>query len=65
MKKKIQIEKWYKSLPLNSRKEIRDIFIQRAGISFPTFYSKLARNCFKDHERAILQELAGEITLVF
>jgi hypothetical protein len=54
---KMTAKDYYKSLSLDARKAKRDAFIAKSGISYPTFYSKMARGSFSLLEWAVWESL--------
>lgn len=61
MAKKIikDFSKYYKSLPLQDRNRIRDKFLERTGLAYPSWYSKLASGHFSKLEISLLEDLCN------
>lgn len=56
----IGFREWYNSLDTQKKREFREQLLQASGMQFPTFYSKLQRNCsFNPLEQKAIQEIVG------
>jgi chemotaxis methyl-accepting protein methylase len=56
-KEKMTFKDYYRTLDIDSKKSLRDSFLERCNMPYPTFYSKLARNHFSVLEREVLEPL--------
>lgn len=59
LKKKSFLE-YYSEVNSAEKKRIRDSFIKESGLSYPSWYSKLARKNFTPLEMKCLEELCGK-----
>jgi hypothetical protein len=59
-KEKMTFKDYYRSLDIDAKKSLRDSFLERCNMPYPTFYSKLARNHFSLLEMEALQPFIKE-----
>lgn len=57
---KISFRDYYFSLPTEEQRKLREEFLSRSGLSYPSFYGKLHRKKYRPLERNLLEELTGE-----
>jgi chemotaxis methyl-accepting protein methylase len=55
--KKMTFRDYYRNLDTNVKKNLRDSFLEKCNMPYPTFYSKMARDHFSTLEREALESL--------
>lgn len=54
---KMTFKGYYQSLDEETKKQVRNNFLEGSGISYPTFYSKLTRENYSLLERRLLEKI--------
>ena len=52
---------YYKSQDMKKKKEIREAFLEKSRLSYPAWYSKLARRKFSILEIDVLVKICGTV----
>lgn len=55
--------KWYDSLEPDKKRDVREEFLRRSGLRYPSWFYKIKKKSFQPLEMQLLEDITGQTYL--